>query len=32
VAIDISLLRQGAMATLARYREPAATQAPSRTY
>lgn len=32
VAIDISLLRQSAMATLARYRTPATTQAPSRTY
>jgi 4-hydroxy-2-oxoheptanedioate aldolase len=32
VAIDISLLRQNAMATLARYRTPAIEQAPSRTY
>jgi 4-hydroxy-2-oxoheptanedioate aldolase len=32
VAIDISLLRQSAMATLARYRTPATEHAPSRTY
>jgi 4-hydroxy-2-oxoheptanedioate aldolase len=32
VAIDISLLRQSAMATLARYRPVADAQAPSRTY
>jgi len=32
VAIDISLLRQSALATLARYRPAADTQAPSRTY
>ena len=32
VAIDISLLRQSALATLARYRPAAETNAPSRTY
>ena len=32
VAIDISLLRQSALATLARYRPTAHTTAPSRTY
>ena len=32
VAIDISLLRQSATATLARYRTPATEHAPSRTY
>lgn len=32
VAIDISLLRQSALATLARYRPAAETTAPSRTY
>ncbi|CRM12516.1 4-hydroxy-2-oxo-heptane-1,7-dioate aldolase [Pseudomonas sp. 24 E 1] len=32
VAIDISLLRQSALATLARYRPAVDTQAPSRTY
>lgn len=32
VAIDISLLRQGATDTLARYRAPATGSAPSRTY
>jgi 4-hydroxy-2-oxoheptanedioate aldolase len=32
VAIDISLLRQSALATLARYRPAAATKASSRTY
>jgi len=32
VAIDISLLRQSALATLALYREPATAQVPSRTY